>query len=295
MIDCTRKMYCNWIFFLCVIAASKSRAFNTSDTKVVDQVNTTSESFFHHYHIAKTGGTTFLAVGASFLGVKDCKLKGYGVPLQKWLQSFSSAYQNGCRFSSFEEPYPTIKPHLPAGHFKIVILRHPVAWLASSISHDDSEGFEQRHKIGNLTILDLNEMLRRKRGYYGIYNFQTHWLSKRDSWRGLSDAVQAIDEADVVGVTEHYDAFLCLVAFKFKLQEHLHNCSCRRTAPVINQGTHMKKTANDTKLITSLQDLKKVGDMLRFDTLLYAHAFQRFLSEVNYVQQVTRRKFLCDL
>lgn len=301
-------MICRALFVLMIFPRTFSE-FVEWRIVTVEKIHLKPGDLVHHYHIAKTGGTTFRKEGAKFVGVTDCQspgspqlraaLKNSSMDkLHVWMADFNGKrgpWPHKCGLSSSELRFQELQPLLPRDHYKITIIREPHEWLVSAVYHDLHQGHMKASSNGTVTkaiIMDSSK------GYLkrGNKNYQTKWLTGEELFDTYKMA-KALASIDVVGITSYFDASLCLIMYKFdNMEEFSKRCSCEIFA---RTSLERYKSASNPDRFTSVplqltqQELTELNADVKEDVQLYTYAVDRFFGEVRFVEKATGQKFLC--
>ena len=248
---------------------------NREDSTVFSQVALSEEDQIHHYHVAKTGGTTVdYFMRKLFPRHVDALAE---TPYYRWRSNHT---------------------------YSVVWLREPHEWLFSAVYHD--LGME-RIKLSGSTfrLADALNQSAHMRGHrnlkgYDYQDFQTRFLVGKTRGR-LSDflaAKRVLDCIDVVGIAEYMSESICLLMYKFSHPE-FSRCSCafkveQRNARVGDKNYHLIPESERFAMFGRYTDFASIGEYLRTDELVYSYALQRFLADISAVEKASGVKLLCD-
>mmetsp|Transcript_51518 Transcript_51518/g.149644 ORF Transcript_51518/g.149644 Transcript_51518/m.149644 type:complete len:323 (-) Transcript_51518:119-1087(-) len=143
---------------------------------------------------------------------------------------------------------------------------------------------------------------------YHPENMQTRALTCHSSYRypgchhkhepmDFGTALSNLQSLYFVGIVEMYQESLCLFHAKLHNMTGLPGyCNCKnKTAWARFHGTHYHhSTPRHSVQDLSHEDLKLISNLTALDTRLYWHAKQRFVRELQEVENVTGVRILCD-
>lgn len=218
-------------------------------------------------------------------------------------------------YNSEETCFYTTRPAMLPGDVKMAFLRNPAShvysqfmqckctdWGKSHVPEKDAHLMESvtawlRHFDGGRETSDLR--------CYHPYNMQTRALVCRsygchhhEAEPDLAEALRNLDSLFFVGLTEHYQASLCLFFARTHPGEPLPRwCDCGDEAAW--------KSFRPTRRIThdvpehslrdlSEEDLALISDLTRLDAQLYRNATARFAREAAEVERSTGTRILCE-
>lgn len=229
--------------------------------------------FLIHFHIPKTGGTTF-----HFLFDKtNCGHRPHGVKNVYDIVSRFDSERGSCGF--FSQEFLSFSNLSKALAFStkpaklLTFFRTPISHVLSAVGH------MTRKKIKKCTGLKL--AMSPECDFYKIDNIQTTYLGSRD----LSTSLQNLHNLFWIGITEHYDASVCLLSYQLG-QFDSRKCNCA--------GTLVKPGNRGIKVSHSLPDLRDVGHLTQLDTVLYQNAYELFLKRVYYAEKDLGLPILCE-
>lgn len=231
----------------------------------------------HHYHIAKTGGTTIETILREKFRAevyRSSEMHYWNVPRQDW-------------------------------NYSIILVREPFSWMMSALYHDVALG--NAHLNDPSTSLSLESELKRSAALqrirsasgYKLVNFQTAWLvgNKFNTTTHPIDAAKAakdiIDTIDVVGDPLFMQATICLIYYKFSHPE-FESCNCQMSNKIHkNSGLRRKSRAVQMNMNASFASLHALPELMTADVLLHAYTLSRFLDDVAFVENQMGKRLLC--
>ena len=209
--------------------------------------------FFLHFHIPKTGGTTFkdLVVVNNSQGIdriKNCGFTYVGHKSSGAATKYASTLdviKSGCSYYSHESGATDCKFYLDTIEFNLpyknirsmTMIRQPLDHAFSAIGH-----YARYHEKGNLrrcsglhaylgkftsSSFFLQQLCNIHIGgnceMYDLHNLQTTRLASGN----LTNAMDILDKMFWVGITEYFDASICLLAYQLgQFNEKL--CDCKQ-------------------------------------------------------------------
>ena len=145
---------------------------------------------------------------------------------------------------------------------------------------------------------------------YNPWNMQARYLTQTNRWShgivkhddalpSLKIAVANLEKVGIVGLTEHYDASLCLLLFRSLDAANVlprSKCSCvafleRRSKKLGTYITHRVPVHSVTSL--DADTLAMISTLVQVDMRLYEHARRLFYNEVDRVRNATGVDLLC--
>ena len=139
---------------------------------------------------------------------------------------------------------------------------------------------------------------------YNPYNMQSRFLApaaktdrihiryKGSSRPSLTQARERLRQMDFLGITDFYQASLCLFQF-FTTGAMPEHCGCDSSDGPDTHHVHHKVPDH------SLEDLpretvRKLRDLVEVDAILYSHALKKFKAQVEAAERATGIRVLCQ-
>ena len=225
-----------------------------------------------HFHIPKTGGTTF-----HFLFDKtNCGHRPHGVKnVYDVIETFDKD-RNLCGFFSQEfSSYTNLSNSLRHSTNKaklLVLFRTPLSHVLSAVGH------MTRKRIDACS--GIQRAMSKECTFYKLDNIQTTYLGQRD----LAAALQNLENLFWIGITEHYDASICLLSYQLG-QFNPSKCNCT--------GTLVKPGNRGINIRHSLPDIREVSKLTNLDSILYERAYEIFLKRVYNAEKKLGFPILC--
>ena len=117
--------------------------------------------------------------------------------------------------------------------------------------------------------------------FYQLNNMQTSLMGDGS----LKEAIKQLRNLFWIGITEHYDASICLLSYQLgQLNKSKCSCSGWLVRPM-NRGP--------PKYSHSLHAIKQGFDWLHLDTMLYQEAYKIFLLRIYAAERESGHEFLC--
>lgn len=109
----------------------------------------------------------------------------------------------------------------------------------------------------------------------------------------LTTAKKSLNSMFWIGLTELYDASVCLLSFQLgQYNENTCSCTIRR-----NRNTHQvapTKNAARQKMKLTADESDRVAEITRLDKELYNYGVELFVSRVVDAQRILGRAIICD-
>ena len=116
--------------------------------------------------------------------------------------------------------------------------------------------------------------------FYKLDNLQTAHIGDKD----LETALTRLNNLFWIGITEHYDASICLLSYQLG-QFDSTRCNC--------SGTLVKPGNRGASLKHRLPDLRDVYKRTYQDTVLYQRAYELFLLRIHTAESDVGSPILC--
>lgn len=226
-----------------------------------------------HFHIPKTGGTAF-----HFLFDKtNCGYRCHGVHNSYSIISKFDRNREKCGFFSQEfSSYTLLKESLrnPNPEAKILVFfRNPMSHVLSAVGHMNRKGIKE--------CKGLERAISGNCSFYNLDNMQTTYFADRD----LSAALKHLKSLFWIGITEHYDASICLLSYQLgQFDPSKCNCTGKLVRP-------MNRGARFTHPLRSISEVRKLTIL---DLILYEEAYELFLKRVHYAETDLGHPILCE-
>ncbi len=303
--------------------ASSLSASWKSSSKVTYHINQRlyPNNFFLHMHIPKTGGNTFKDL---FIAEDNWAFNcGYTSVNDKRRFTIGDVIDRGqCSYFTYEmfdiescAPNPkdnccigSLRTHFGCDHYckvanmydqygaknasgiKIHVMslfRNPLQHALSAIAHTASRYKETQLKYCS----SLREYLATdgKCYTYPIENFQTHVLTHPVN---LDLAMKKLESLFFVGVTELYDASICVLGYQLG-QFDVAKCNCSSTHGAVKaENTHSYSSILPSSM-AYVGDITELMKKLDMDVVLYNRALEITIGRIEYVQRMTQTKLVC--
>jgi hypothetical protein len=242
-----------------------------STLDLIDSIDSTGELLIH-FHIPKTGGTAF-----HFLFDKtNCGFKCHGVKNAYKIISYFDSNREQCgffsqEFSNYGELLNSLSPDSTAK--MLVFFRTPMSHVISAIGH------MKRKRLPD--CYDIKSSLSDDCKFYQLNNMQTTIMGNRD----INVAIQNVRSLFWIGITEHYDASICLLSYQLgQFDNHKCNCTGKLVKPM-NRGARFEYSVSD------LGEVSKATDL---DSILYQEAYKIFLLRIHHAEKILGYDILCE-
>lgn len=264
------------------------------------QILVKDDEFVHHYHLPKTGGTTFRVNIPHILGLRGCNVSQYSNRSGFFAELDADLKKRQCQFTSFELPYHDMHDDLPT-HYSIIFFREPHRWLWSAIFHDFFRGRKYiANGERNFTLYDIENG--NKSPWYPYANFQTRYLISDIDEYTLTKTQKIMDSFDVVGIAEYFHESMCVLTYKFSQMEFFNKyCECSSRPASSDKRSIGYSTTNTAKEVAQAHlgfwgnnhDLTSIQDMVKVDDFIYSQALNRFMNDVREVEKASGKRIFC--
>lgn len=159
------------------------------------------------------------------------------------------------------------------------------------LSYFSAFGHFQRLSLPNCSTIDDVVSSRCKLFQFGdMRNKQTSVLGGGN----LTIAMKNVEKMFHIGITEFYDASVCLLSFQLG-QYNEDTCSCAKRAARAKDMTQIvaKKNAAKRQFHFTPEDLAKIASVTLLDTQLYIFAVHLFISRIQQAEVLLQNHILC--
>jgi hypothetical protein len=228
-----------------------------------------------HIHIPKTGGTAFRLLFNS----DNCGYPADGASERAYnIVADLNQNRRHCIFFSHEFKSLT-RLHSALGVSSsraprtLMFFRDPIMHAVSAVGH------MLRKRVKGCETISRAALGQCK--FYNLNNMQTTIVGNRD----VEAAISNMRKVFWIGIVEHYDASICLLAYQLgQLNKKACSCSGWLVAPA-NRG-HPKYTHSYKSIEVGYQQLY-------LDNVLYQEAYKTFLLRVHNAETASGHQFLC--